>query len=286
MKELILALIIVVPAHSATLWTENFELFDVGVDNLEQQSGGAWLTDPIGTSAIAVVANSGLPLSFGNKSLAVGGLPTDGTETLQGVAYALAPEVTGFDPVLSSPETELSFSVSLVLNTGSGAALADAFRLSFTDINNVALATLLFTQALDNNGDPVPGFATVIRSNMAQSGGVFDTQSLITVNEPFTLNLVMSPLLNKWSGSIDTTGGAAFSMFSNVDMTLNEGPPQPDATVGSFSIDWLKGGSQWGDNYLLADNFSLQSQIPIPEPGVPLMISGLALASLLVRKRN
>lgn len=279
MKKLILASLAVMPAHSATLlWTEDFELFNAGVNNLETQSGGDWVTDPVATPAIAVVENSGLSASFGNKSLAVGGLPTDGSETELGVAYALSPLASGFVPATSSPETELSFSVALVLNTGTGGSIVDDFRFSFTDINNVALATLLFRQST------VPGYATVIRSNMAAVGGVYDTQALIAFNTEFTMNLVMSPLLNKWSGSI-TDGGGSFSMFSNVDMTQNEAPV-PDSTIGSFTIDWIKGGAQWGDNYLVTDNFLLQSQAPIPEPGVPLMISGLALASLLVRRRN
>jgi hypothetical protein len=283
MKKLILASLAVMPAHSATLfWTENFESFDTGVNNLETQSSGDWVTDPVATPAIAVIANSpSSPLfsSFGSKSLAIGGEPTDNTEMELGVAYALSPLNSGFDPATSSPETELSFSVALVLNTGTGGSLVDDFRFSFTDLNNIPLATLLLRQSGE------AGFATVIRSNMAAVGGVFDTQARIPLNTEFTMNLVMSPLLNKWSGSI-TTGSGSVSMFSNVDMTRNDGPPEPDSTIGSFSIDWIKSGGEWGSNYLVADNFLLQSQAPIPEPGVPLMISGLAVASLLLRRRN
>jgi hypothetical protein len=283
MKKLILASLAVMPAHSATLfWTENFESFDTGVNNLETQSSGDWVTDPVATPAIAVIENSpSSPLfsSFGSKSLAIGGEPTDNTEMELGVAYALSPLNSGFDPATSSPETELSFSVALVLNTGTGGSLVDDFRFSFTDLNNIPLATLLLRQSGE------AGFATVIRSNMAAVGGVFDTQARIPLNTEFTMNLVMSPLLNKWSGSI-TTGSGSVSMFSNVDMTRNDGPPEPDSTIGSFSIDWIKSGGEWGSNYLVADNFLLQSQAPIPEPGVPLMISGLAVASLLLRRRN
>lgn len=283
MKTLILASLAVMPAHSATLlWSENFESFDAGVSNLEQQSNNDWLTDPVATPAIAVVENSELsPLftSFGGKSLAIGGVPTDGTEAELGVAYALSPEASGFDPATSAPETELSFSVALVLNTGTGGSLVDDFRFSFTDLNNIPLATLLLRQSAE------AGFATVIRSNMAAVDGVFDTLAQIPLNTAFTMNLVMSPLLNKWSGSL-TTGSVSISMFSDVDMTQNQGPPEPESTIGSFTIDWIKGGDEWGSNYLVADNFLLQSQTPIPEPGVPLMISGLAVASLLLRRRN
>lgn len=286
MKLLIALALGILPAHSATLWTENFETYDVGLDNLEDQSEGAWLTDPVATPAIAVLSNigSGLPSSFGGKSLAVGGLDTDGTEVTLGVAYALSPVAAGFDPAASDPETELSFSVDLILNSGSGQSLVDDFRFSFTDLNGTELTTLLFTQALDGNGDVNPGFASVIRSNMA-ANGVFNTQALISLNAAFTLNLVMNPLLNKWSGSISLLEGGSFSLFSNVDLTQNPGPPAPEATVGSFAIDWIKGGASWGDNFLIADNFLLQSQVPVPEPGAPLLISLSALGCILRRRR-
>jgi hypothetical protein len=134
MKKLILASLAVMPAHSATLfWTENFESFDTGVNNLETQSRGDWVTDPVATPAIAVIENSpSSPLfsSFGSKSLAIGGEPTDNTEMELGVAYALSPLNSGFNPATSSPETELSFSVALVLNTGTGGSLVDDFRFS------------------------------------------------------------------------------------------------------------------------------------------------------------
>ncbi len=285
MKRLIALAVGILPAHSAVLWTESFENYDTGQNNLETQSGGAWLTDPQETESIAVIANSGLPSSFGSKSLAVGGVPTGGLETTLGVAYALSPEETAFDPVLYDPETELSFSADFILNTGAGSTtlLLDDFRLSFADLQGTELATLLFTQARNSNGDALPGFATVIRSNM---NGVYNTQALISLNAAFTLNLVMSPLLNKWSGSIGVPGSSgSFSLFSNVDLTQNPGPPLPEATVGSFAIDWIKGGTEWGDNYLVADNFALQSQTPIPEPGAPLLIAISAVGSLLRRRR-
>lgn len=282
MKNLLALAFAILPAHATVLWTEDFESYDVGVDNLELQSGGAWLTDPVETPAIAVIANTGLPATFGTKLLVVGGLPTDGSETNLGVAYALSPEVTGFDPLLSDPEVELSFTADLILNTGTGQSLTDDFRLSFTDLNGTELATLLFTQALDSNGDAIDGFATVIRSN--GGGGVFNTQALISLNAAFTLNLVLNPQLNKWSGGIGAVGGTgSFALFANVDLTQNSGPPAPEANVGSFAIDWIKGGENWGDNFLVADNFLLQSQVP--EPSVPLMISSFALAALLRRRR-
>jgi len=282
MKNLLFFTLAILPAHSTVLWTENFESYDLNVDNLEAQSGGAWLTDPVETPAIAVVGNSALPSAFGGQSLAVGGLPTDDSEATLGVAYALSPVDAGFDPAASHPETELTFAVDLILNTGSGQSLVDDFRFSFTDLNGTELATLLFTQALDSNGDAIDGFATVIRSNMNDA---FNTQALISLNAAFTLNLVMNPLLNKWSGSIGSLGGGSFALFANVDMTQNAGPPAPEATVGSFAIDWIKGGTSWGDNFLVADNFLLQSQVPVPEPGVPLLLSSFALAAFVRRRR-
>lgn len=286
MKKLIVLALGILPAHSAVLWTESFEAYDTGIDNLEDQSGGDWWTDPEATPSIAVIPNSNLPASFGGKSLAIGGVDTGGLETTLGVAYALAPEAAGFDPVLQDPETELSFSADFILNTGGSSTtlLVDDFRLSFADLSGTELSTLLFTQARDGNGDVNPGFATIIRSNGTPTG-VFNTQILISLNAAFTLNLVMNPLLNKWSGSVAIPGGGSFSLFSNVDLTQNPGPPAPEATVGSFAIDWIKGGTSWGDNYLLADNFLLQSQVPVPEPGAPLLISLSALGCILRRRR-
>jgi hypothetical protein len=285
MKKLIILALGILPAHSAVLWMEDFEAYDTGLDNLEDQSGGDWLTDPEATPSIAVISNSGsgLSASFGGKSLAVGGLdPLTATATL-GVAYALAPEAAGFDPLDEAPETELSFSADFILRPGgsSPTLLVDDFRLSFADLNGTELSTLLFTQARAGNGDVNPGFATIIRSNSAP-GGVFNTQALISLNAAFTLNLVMNPLLNKWSGSVAIPGGGSFSLFSNVDLTQNQGT---EPTVGSFAIDWIKGGASWGDNYLLADNFLLQSQVPVPEPGAPLLISLSALGCILRRRR-
>ena len=177
----------------------------------------------------------------------------------------------------------MSFSVDLLLNTGSGQSLTDQFRLTFVDQSSpeVQLATLMF-----DNSDS--GFATVIRGNMNADpleASTFNTGARIPLNVAFTLNLVINPLLNKWSGSID-----GVSMFANVDMTkatTNLGgdlaTPRPD--LGSFSVDWIKGGANWGSNYLVADNFSLQSQQPVPEPSVPVLASVFALAGILRRRR-
>jgi hypothetical protein len=286
MKKLVILALGILPAHSAVLWMENFEDYDTGISNLEDQSEGAWLTDPEGTTSIAVISNSALPANFGGKSLAVGGLDPGTAATTLGVAYALSPEAAGFDPVASSPKTELNFSADFILNTGGTTTtlLLDDFRLSFADLNGRELSTLLFTQARDGAGNLIPGSATIIRSNGAP-GGVYNTQALISLNAAFSLNLVMNPLLNKWSGSIGIPTGGSFSLFSNVDLTQNPGPPVPDATVGSFAIDWIKGGTSFGENYLTADNFLLQSQLPIPEPGAPLLISLSALGCILRRRR-
>lgn len=283
MKKLIILALCISPAHSAVLWTDNFEGYNLaGPADLETQSAGSWLTDPANTAAIGVIANSGLPTSFGGKSLAVGGIDPGGATTTLGVAYALSPVQAGFDPVTSAPFTELSFSADFILNSGAGGSLVDDFRLSFADLQGTELATLLFTQALDGAGAAVPGYATIVRSNTKQA---YNTQVLIALNSGFRVNLVMSPLLNKWSGSINDLNNGPFSMFSNVDLTQNEGPPAPEATIGSFAIDWMKNGSNWGSNYLIADNFILQSQTPVPEPSVPLMISVFTLGAFLRRRR-
>ena len=284
MKKLIILALCISPAHSAVLWTDNFEGYNLAgpADNLETQSAGSWLTDPEKTAAIAVIANSGLPTSFGGKSLAVGGIDPGGATTTLGVAYALSPVEAGFDPATSASFTELSFSADFILNTGTGGSLVDDFRLSFADLQGTELAALLFTRALDGAGVPLPGYATIVRSNVKQA---YNTQVLIALNSGFRINLVMSPLLNKWSGSINELNSGPFSMFSNVDLTQNAGPPVPGATIGSFAIDWMKNGSNWGSNYLIADNFILQSQTPVPEPSVPLMISVFTLGAFLRRRR-
>ncbi|TAE77562.1 MAG: hypothetical protein EAZ84_04065 [Verrucomicrobia bacterium] len=286
MKKLFFTVLGILPAHSAVLMSEDFESYDLAVDNLEAQTTGNWITDPIETPSIAVLGNaSGSPVTFGSKSLVVGGLPTDGSEAELGVAYALAPTGSGFDPANYGLETEMSFSVDLILNSGGGQSLTDDFRFSFFDLSNNPLATLLFTNDLDGNGNVVDGFATIIRSNMTEAG-VFDTQALIPLNTVFTLNLVLSPLLNKWSGSL-SQDGLDFTLFANVDLTQNQGPPVPEANVGAFGLDWLKGTGQpdWGTNYLIADNFLLQSQTPVPEPSVPLLVSAFAMTAFLRRRR-
>ena len=286
MKKLIILALCISPAHSAVLWTDNFEGYNLAgpADNLETQSAGSWLTDPQNTAAIAVIANSGLPTSFGGKSLAVGGIDPGGATTTLGVAYALSPVEAGFDPETSAPFTELSFSADFILNSGTGGSLVDDFRLSFADLKGTELAALLFTQALDGAGAPLPGYATIVRGNVKQA---YNTQVLIALNSGFRINLVMSPLLNKWSGSINELNIGPFSMFANVDLTQNAGPPVPEATIGSFAIDWMKkdGADEWGSNYLIADNFILQSQTPVPEPSVPLMISVFTLGAFLRRRR-
>lgn len=282
MKKLILSALVTLPAHAASLWTENFEGYNLADDNLETQSGGAWYTEPANTPAIAVLGGgSFLPVnyggSFGNQSLVIGGV--DPGVSAPDLSFGVSPSAAGFVP--APPETELSFSVDLLLNTGSGQSLTDQFRFTFVDQSSpeVQLATLMF-----DNSDS--GFATVIRGNMDPVDvGTFNTGARIPLNVAFTLNLVINPLLNKWSGSID-----GVSMFANVDMTkattnLDGDPATPQADLGSFSVDWIKGGTTWGDNYLVADNFSLQSQQPVPEPSVPVLASVFALAGILRRRR-
>ena len=288
MKKLILSALATLPAHAASLWTENFEGYNLAANNLETQSNSAWYTEPANTPAIAVLGvGSILPVNyggnFGSKALAIGGLDpqahldSEDQDPVLDVSFGVSPTQAGFRPV--APNTQLRFSVDLLLNTGgSGQSLTDQFRFTFVDQSSpeVQLATLMF-----DNSDS--GFATVIRDNMDPVDvGTFNTGARIPLNVAFTLNLVISPLLNKWSGSIN-----GVSMFANVDMTkattnLEGDPAIPRADLGSFSIDWIKGGTTWGSNYLVADNFSLTA---VPEPSVPVLASVFALAGILRRRR-
>jgi hypothetical protein len=280
MKKLILSALATLPAHAAIFWTENFEGYNLAANNLETQSSSAWYTEPANTPAIAVLGvGSIVPVNyggnFGSKALAIGGVDPGGSPS--DLSFGVSPTQAGFRPV--APNTQLRFSVDLLLNTGgSGQSLTDQFRFTFVDQSSpeVQLATLMF-----DNSDS--GFATVIRDNMDPVDvGTFNTSARIPLNVAFTLNLVISPLLNKWSGSIN-----GVSMFANVDMTkattnVLGATAAPRADLGSFSIDWIKGGTTWGSNYLVADNFSLTA---VPEPSVPVLASVFALAGILRRRR-
>lgn len=262
------------PASAAVIWQENFESYDTSKTSLEDQNP-AWWTDPVGTDSIAVVANSSLN---GSKSLVVGRSAPVG-ETDPGVSWALGPESTEFTP--APPEVELRFSVTLAFGAGPGqTALQDNFLLSFSDQAAKPLSNIMFAPGL------VAGDISVYRGNFAPAGqtGTFDTQTIIGVGDSFTLDVVMNLLLNKWTATV-STGSNVFGLFANVDMTRN-----PDATaqnLGAFNLDWQKaaGATQWGSNFMVADNFVMQSQVPVPEPGVPMLAAVCAMIGVLRRRR-
>lgn len=272
MKYALILLALHVPSNGALIWSESFESYDLSIDNLEGQNP-AWLTDPQATDAIAVIstASLGVPISYGAKSLALGGIAPSG-EANDGVSYLLPPTVAQFTP--QAELTEAAFSVDLIFSSAGLTSITDSFRLSFYDQNNQDLASLLFVPSDQE------GFVSVYRSN---TSNVFDSQISISADTAVTLNLVMNFELNKWTGTITTFGTESLlTMFSNVDMTAGNG----EANLGGFELAWLREDTvNWGDNFLVMDNFSLGSQVPIPEPSSLLLFSGVALIGFFRRNR-
>jgi len=272
MKYALILFALHVPSSGALIWSESFEDYNLSVDNLEGQNP-AWLTDPEATDAIAVISTGdlGVPLSYGAKSLAFGGIAPSG-EANAGIAYLLSPTVAQFTP--EAELTEAVFSVDLIFSSAGLISITDSFRLSFYDLEEQDLASLLFAPSDQE------GFVDIYRSNMST---VFDSQISISVDTAVTLNLVMNFDLNKWTGTLATSGtDNLLTIFSNVDMTAGVG----EANLGGFALDWLrKEPVEWGDNYLIMDNFSLSSQVPIPEPSPLLLFSGAALIGFFRRSR-
>lgn len=86
--------------------------------------------------------------------------------------------------------------------------------------------------------------------------------------------------LNKWSGSLTAAGSPSpLNLFSNVDMTAGAG----DSNLGGFDLVWMRNGNDWGSNFMVADNLSLNSQVP--ETSSLLLISGSMIIGLLRRRR-
>ncbi len=271
MKYLLLLLSLQVTVNGALIWSESFETYDTGIDNLEGQNP-AWLTDPVATDSIAVIPTTGfnLPGSYGSKALVVGGIPPV-DETTSGIAFVTSPTVASFVP--AGQVTEAAFSVDLTFSSGDLDSLTDSFRLTFFDLQYTELATLLFSPSVES------GSVSLYRSNTVNT---FDVQTSISVDTPITLSLVMNLELNKWSGSIVAAGSTStLNLFSNVDMTAGTG----ESNLGGFDLVWLRDGGNWGSNYLVADNMSLTSQIPIPEPSSVLLVFGTLIVGLFRRIR-
>jgi hypothetical protein len=90
---------------------------------------------------------------------------------------------------------------------------------------------------------------------------------------------------NKWSASLGLIdGGEVVSLFSSVDINadlLNN----PTADLGSFSMDWMKSGEGWDDNFMLVDNVSIESMASVPEPGT-LPLCCVFSTTMLIWRRN
>jgi hypothetical protein len=269
------SLFISLPAMSSVIWQENFESYNLSLDNLEDQgvaAGGAptrdWLTDPMNTPAIGVIATTGLgfPASFGSNVLAVGGIDPGETDS-PGVSFLISPSAVFYSPTIELPGVRLDMDMSL--NSAGLGRLTDSFRLSFFDSELVELATITFS----------PGQNDLVAVSRFNGTSVFNTQAILATDSVFSLELLINPVLNKWTGTIIPQVGSAFSIFANVDMTtqLNE------KDFGGFAIDWFKSSSpSWGDNTLLVDNLVLTA---IPEPSTILLSSILSCMVILLRRR-
>ena len=273
MKYALLFLVLQTTTNGALIWSSNFETDPVTPDNLEGQNGD-WLTDPVGTSSIAVIANTGLgvPTTYGAKSLAIGGVAPVG-ETEAGVAYVVSPVAALFTP--AGLVTEAVFSADMIFSSAGN--LTNDFLFTFFNSGNTDLARLLFTASTDNIT------VAVYRSNTT---AVTDTQFTFSRNTAVELKLVMNLELNKWTGTIGAAGAAnPITLFANVDMKAPAAPTTKD--LAGFQVSWLKRSptDPWGDNYLILDNLSLTSQVPVPEPSSLLLVCGFSLVALLRRAR-
>jgi hypothetical protein len=272
MKYALLFLVLQTTTNGALIWSSNFETDPVTPDNLEGQNAD-WLTDPAGTSSIAVFANTGLgvPASYGAQSLAIGGVAPVG-ETQAGVAYVVSPVAALFTP--AGLVTEAVFSADMIFSSVGN--LTNDFLFTFFNSDGTDLARLLFTAATDNIT------VAVYRSNTT---AVTDTQFTFSRNTSVELKLVMNFELKKWTGTIGAAGAASpISLFANVDMT---DPAPTTSDLDGFQVSWLKRSptDPWGDNYLILDNLSLTSQVPVPEPSSLLLVCGFSLVALLRRAR-
>ena len=281
MKYALLFLVLQTTTNGALIWSSNFETDPVTPDNLEGQNGD-WLTDPENTSSIAVIANTGLgvPATYGTKSLAIGGVAPEALLDEDGnplappeVAYVVSPVAALFTP--AGLVTEAVFSADMIFSSAGN--LTNDFLFTFFNSGNTDLARLLFTASTDNIT------VAVYRSNTT---AVTDTQFTFSRNTAVELKLVMNLELNKWTGTIGSAGAAnPITLFANVDMKAPAAPTTKD--LAGFQVSWLKRSptDPWGDNYLILDNLSLTSQVPVPEPSSLLLVCGFSLVALLRRAR-
>lgn len=148
MKLVLFFLSLQLAANGALIWSESFESYNTGIDNLEGQTDASWLTDPIATNSIAVVQTTGfnLPGTYGDKALVVGGIPPV-DELNPGISYTTSPTAASFTPTGSLPEA--AFSVDLAFNSAGLDSITDSFRITFFDLQYTELATLLFAPSAD-----------------------------------------------------------------------------------------------------------------------------------------
>jgi|688.fasta_scaffold58195_2 hypothetical protein len=306
MKNILVLLALHTAVSATVIWTENFELYDTTILNLEDQAldgngNPIWLTDPIATQSIAAIDSApfALPSAFGDKVLAIGGLAPQGALFIPREVSVFSPAALNYTPAFGSEETELVLSMDMFFSAvdlnGLSPEITDSFRFSFFDKSDAALGSLLFTQG--TNGFNV----SVLRDNLVST---FDTQFTLGSNTAVTLDLVMNLEFGKWSGSITPVGTlASVPLFADVDMTDPSFNPQPARELGSFQVAWIgldkpvleqadpanpldSGNYNWGSNTLVLDNISLTSQVPIPEPSSALLLGGFSVLALFRRSRR
>lgn len=274
MKKIATALFLA-PALSqaALIWSENFETIDiVSFDNVEDQTGGDWLTSPIADPAAAVLANDTLVASLGTQSLYLGGLAPAGAATT--VASAYSPLTASYAPTLTEPA--VLFSTYLYFDPNGQLDLTDSFSLSFYDQNDDSLASVIFTASATS------GFVSIYRDNIAAQ---FDTSVIVANNAAVRMDFLIDLSLNKWTGTLTPDGTTTvINMFADVTFTENAGVDTNSLELGSFGFDWVKetGSPTWGDNFIVADNITLTS---VPEPSAALL-GGFGLLALASRRRR
>lgn len=281
LKHLIPTVILLaLPASASTvIWMENFESYDLNLDNLEDQGNPAdpnrdWLTEPENTPAFAVIGTTGLglPSTFGNKVLAVGGVdPGPGAED----AYALSPSVVFHTPTVEDPSIRLTLDMAFLTETGLN-SITDTFRLALFDGNLLDFGRLNFVPSSSQ-----AGFVEIWRFNGISA---FNTGAMVSTGSAFTLELLVNTDINKWSAALSPVGGSTFPLFANVDINADSGTLEDvDGNFGGFGFDWIPLNESWGGNTLLVDNLKVVATIP--EPGTA-MLSVLLGALALVRRRR
>jgi hypothetical protein len=301
MKNILVLLALHTAVSGTVIYTQNFEAYDTSINNLEDQAldGNGipiWETGPFATETIGAINSAsvgGLPVSFGDKVLAVGGFAPS-TELFEpGEVYLFTPaDFTYAIPTTLPGSRDKEVVVSMDMLFSDPNVFTDSFRFAFFDTANAGLGSLLFTPGVSGSN------LKVFRDNL---NSTFDTQFDLGINTAVTLDIVINLEFGKWSASITPVGTqAAVALFANVDMTDPSRSPQPLRELGGMQVAWIgtevpvanqmdptnpldPGNYIWGDNTLILDNISLTA---IPEPSSALLLGGFSIFALFRRSRK